>query len=273
MLRALGAVARAARRAGLGPVFARARDAADAAFQRAGRPPLAVTIDGVRVRGFARHRSFLDEAARPGTTYRELFVRALKPGMTVIDGGAHVGLYSVLGARGVGPAGRVLAFEPDPYNFRALEENTRGLANVTLSRSALAEARREAAFHRSSGTIGSSLLARDTSIGVETVDVTSIDDELDGEDVASLLVKLNVEGAEPLVLEGARRTLERVADATLFVEAAPDHLGADAARIVAQIKELGFEVFRIRLRDQALERIRPGEPLEKGHLLARRSSS
>lgn len=273
MLRALGTVARGARRAGLGGVLARARDTADAAFQRAGLPPLAATIDGARVRGYLRHRSFLDEAARPGTTYRELFVRTLKPGMTVIDGGAHVGLYSVLGARGVGPGGRVLAFEPDPYNFRALEANTGGLANVTLSRSALAERRREAAFHRSSGTIGSSLLARDTSIGVETVAVTSIDDELEGREVASLLVKLNVEGAEPLVLEGARRTLDRVADATLFVEAAPDHLGEDAPRIVGQIEELGFEVFRIRLRDQALAQIRPGEPLEKGHLFARRASS
>lgn len=88
MLRAAAILARAARAAGLGQAFAATRDAADAVFLRAGLPPpLSASVDGVRVRGYLRHRSFLDEAARPGTTYRELFVRTLRPGMTVVDGG------------------------------------------------------------------------------------------------------------------------------------------------------------------------------------------
>jgi FkbM family methyltransferase len=271
MLRALGTLAHAARSAGLGGVFARTRDAADAGFQRAGRPPLRASIDGVRVRGYFRHRSFLDEAVRPGTTYRELFVQALRPGMTVVDGGAHLGLYTVLGARGVGPEGRVLAFEPDPYNLRALAVNARGLPNVVVSDKALADGPGEASFHRSSGTIGSSLLARDTSIGSHTVQLTSIDDELADAEVGALVIKLNVEGAEPRVLEGARRTLARVEDATLFVEVAPELLGDHAAELVPQLEELGFDVFKITLADQSLRAIRPGEPVAKGHLLARRA--
>jgi FkbM family methyltransferase len=232
-----------------------------------------VSVNGLRVCGYLRHRSFLDEAARPGTTYRELFVRTLRPGMTVIDGGAHLGLYTVLGARGVGPGGRVLAFEPDPYNLRALEANTRDLPNVVVSTKALAEGPGEATFHRSSGTIGSSLLARDTSIGAATARLTSIDDELAGAELQSLAIKLNVEGAEPRVLEGARETLTRCEDATLFVEVSPDLLGEQTAELAPQLVELGFEVFRITLADQSLRRILPGEPLEKGHLLARRSGA
>jgi FkbM family methyltransferase len=270
MLRAAATLARAARAVGLGTAFAATRDAADAAFLRAGFPPFSASIDGVRVRGYLRHRSFLDEAAQPGTTYRELFVRTLRPGMTVVDGGAHLGLYTVLGARGVGPAGRVLAFEPDPYNLRALEANTGGLANVVLSSKALAEGPGEATFHRSSGTIGSSLLARDSDIGADTAELTSIDDELAGVELRSLVIKLNVEGAEPRVLEGARETLARCADTTLFVEISPDLLGEQAAELVPQLMELDFDVFRINLTDQSLRRILPGEPPEKGHLLARR---
>ncbi len=270
MLRAAGIFARAARAAGLGEAFGATRDAADAMFLQTGLPPLSASIDGVRVRGFLRHRSFLDEAARPGTTYRELFVRTLRPGMTVVDGGAHLGLYTVFGARGVGPGGRVLAFEPDPYNLRALEANSRGLANVVVSPKALAEGPGEAMFHRSSGTIGSSLLARDTSTGAEPVQLTSIDDELAGAALSSLVVKLNVEGAEPRVLEGARETLARCKDATLFVEVSPDLLGERTAELVPQLMELGFDVFRITLADQSLQRILPEEPLAKGHLMAKR---
>jgi FkbM family methyltransferase len=271
MLRAAATLARAARAAGLGDAFATTRDAADAVFLRAGLAPFSASVDGVRVRGYLRHRSFLHEAGRPGTTYRELFVRTLRPGMTVVDGGAHLGLYTVLGARGVGPGGRVLAFEPDPYNLRALEVNTRELGNVVVSAKALAEGPGEAMFHRSSGTIGSSLLARDTSIGAETAELTSIDDELAGAELRGLVIKLNVEGAEPRVLEGARETLTRCHDATLFVEVSPDLLGEQAAALVPQLEELGFEVFRITLADQSLRRILPGEPPAKGHLLARRA--
>jgi FkbM family methyltransferase len=270
MLRAAATLARAARTAGLGDAFAATRDAADAVFLRAGVPPFSASIDGVRVRGYLRHRSFLHEASERGTTYRELFVRTLRPGMTVVDGGAHLGLYTVLGARGVGPRGRVLAFEPDPYNLRALEANARGLANVVVSAKALAEGPGEATFHQSSGTIGSSLLARDSSIGAETARLTSIDDELAGAELPSLVIKLNVEGAEPRVIDGARETLTRCEDATLFAEASPDLLGDQTAELVPQLLELGFDVFRITLADQSLQRIHPGEPLEKGHLLARR---
>jgi len=270
MLRAAATLARAARAVGLSTAFARTRDAADAVFLRAGRPPFSTSIDGVRVRGYLRHRSFLHEAEQPGTTYRELFVRTLRPGMTVIDGGAHLGLYTVLGARGVGPGGRVLAFEPDRYNFRALEVNTRGLANVVLSSKALAEGPGQATFHRSSGTIGSSLLPRDSGIAAETARLTSIDEELAGAELRSLVVKLNVEGAEPRVLEGARETLAHCDDATLFVEISPELLGEQAAELVPQLVELGFEVFRINLGDQSLRQVLPGEPPEKGHLLARR---
>ncbi|MEP6977482.1 MAG: FkbM family methyltransferase [Thermoleophilia bacterium] len=273
MLRAAAMLARAARAVGLGSAFAAARDGADTVFLRAGRPPFSASIDGVRVRGYLKHRSFLDEAAQPGTTYRELFVRTLRPGLTVVDGGAHLGLYTVLGARGVGPAGRVLAFEPDPYNLRALEFNTRGLANVVVSSEALADAPGQATFHRSSGTIGSSLLARDSDIGTYTTQLTSIDEELAGADLRGLVVKLNVEGAEPRVLEGARETLARCDDATLFVEISPDLLGGQAAELVPQLEELGFDVFRIKLADQSLRRVLPEEPPEKGHVLAKRAGA
>jgi predicted methyltransferase len=51
----------------------------------------------------------------------------LRPGDTCIDVGADFGWYSVIGAKAVGPAGRVIAFEPLPQNFEFLKRN--GAAN------------------------------------------------------------------------------------------------------------------------------------------------
>lgn len=45
---------------------------------------------------------------------RRCVERFLRPGMTVLDIGAHHGFYTLLASRRVGPAGRVIAFEPSP---------------------------------------------------------------------------------------------------------------------------------------------------------------
>ncbi len=54
--------------------------------------------------------------------------RNVREGDCFLDAGAHVGYYALLAARLVGPRGVVVAFEPDPENFKAL------VANVNLNR-------------------------------------------------------------------------------------------------------------------------------------------
>lgn len=54
-----------------------------------------------------------------------LVLASLQPGDVFLDVGANIGYYPVIAAGRVGPGGAVLAFEPDPRNFRLLEENLR----------------------------------------------------------------------------------------------------------------------------------------------------
>ena len=93
MLAGLGAVASAARAAGLGRPLDVVRDGCDRAFLALGQPPLRGRIEGLAFRGYLRHRSFLKTGARRGTSYVELFTQALRPGLTVV-GGAHLGAYT-----------------------------------------------------------------------------------------------------------------------------------------------------------------------------------
>jgi FkbM family methyltransferase len=263
---ALGAITRAARRAGLEPAIHGIRDLLDVPFVRIDRPPLTVKVEGLTLRGFLRHRSALADLARPGTTYAGLFTSSLRRDMTVVDAGAHLGLYALLAARA---GANVLAFEPDPYNLRALKHNA-ATARIQIVPKALADGSGRATFYRSGGTIGSSLNRRGPSDRETIVELTSLDEELRGIELSSLLVKLNIEGAELRALEGMQETLARCREATMFVEVNPEVLRRPQD-LVSRLRELGFEVSWIDRATQALVSLDASAPLGKGHLFACRS--
>ena len=244
----------------------RLRDVLDAPFVRAGHPPLAIDLGGVKPRGFLRHRSALADLNRPGTTYRRLFEASLRPGMLVVDAGAHVGFYSLLATRAGAP---VVAFEPDPYNLRALEYNLAG-TNARIVPKALGDRPGRHAFYRSRVTIGSSLVRRRPDDLETTVELTSLDAELRGLEPDSILVKLNIEGAELRAVEGMQETLARCADVTMFVEINPEVL-PQPQDLVDRLRELGFDVSWIDRATQELGPLDPSAPLAKGHLFASRS--
>src|ERR1700761_4550772 len=55
----------------------------------------------------------------------EALKKELKPGMNVLNMGAHIGYFAILAARQVGLPGKVTAIEAEPRNFALLEENVR----------------------------------------------------------------------------------------------------------------------------------------------------
>ena len=257
---------RAARRVGLQPAAHLLRDALDAPFVRAGRPPLAIDLGGVKPRGFLRHRSALADLNRPGATYRGLFEASLRARMAVVDAGAHIGFYSLLANR-AGAA--VVAFEPDPYNLRALEHNLAG-TGARIVPKALGDRPGRRAFYCSRVTIGSSFTRREPDDLQTTVEVTSLDEELAGVELEALLVRLNIEGAELLALEGMQETLAWCPDVTIFAEVNPAVLPRPRD-LVDQLHELGFHLAWIDLSDQSLTPLDPSGPLGKGHIFASRS--
>src|SRR5688572_28089235 len=109
-LRVLGRVAHISRSIGLEWLLKVVRNTSDIISLKLAIPLLAVTIDGLEIKGFLRHRSFLEWLStgnyEPFT--RDLFKSALKENMLVVDGGAHIGLYSLLASRGIGINGKVL---------------------------------------------------------------------------------------------------------------------------------------------------------------------
>jgi FkbM family methyltransferase len=137
-----------------------------------------------------------------------VFRRYLEPGMRVADIGANVGYYTLLAAALVGPRGEVLAFDPNSENARLilLSLAANGFANVRLYPLALSDVQGHAYFSTHVGSNGGFLdsstpLADGHGLIVPTA---RLDDLAPGR---LDFLKLDTEGSEYRILEGARRCL------------------------------------------------------------------
>jgi FkbM family methyltransferase len=213
----------------------RTRDTLTDLWKRRGTPFRPVTVGGVTVTmdvtEFTCHRLYFHGETYEPATVRCL-VERLRPGQTFVDAGANHGYFSVLAARLVGPAGRVFAFEPNPGVFEQLSQHVirNGLTNVTTARLALADKEGSLELFVSacaqnsglssitplSGAFASGSLDREKRLQVRatTFDRWREEHGLDRIDV----MKIDVEGAELLVLRGMARTLVEAPPACIICE-------------------------------------------------------
>ncbi len=247
----LGRVARSMRSARLGFILRAMVDTVDAISTRLGRPLLSANIGPAKLWGFARHRGFLEHIA--SGTYEpytlELFRAAIEPGALVVDGGAHIGLFSVTGCLRMAGAGTLISIEADPYNFRALKINLRrnGCRNARTYCAAIWETEGERAFFVSRGTIGSSLAVRPAVGKAKAIHSRTVSLDTVTRDIAStpIVVKLDVEGAEIEALRGMTALLRRVPRAVVLAEANPGaqaEAGHSDSELIGALRALGFAV-------------------------------
>lgn len=142
------------------------------------------------------------------------FNRFIFPGMVVVDGGASCGVYTVAAAKLVGPRGLVLSFEPGAEAYSTLKKNIylNHLENVRSYAAALSDKEGKAGlFHHENGPNSFSLGCFGTrGIGFEEVTTRTLSRVAQEEGVQGIgLIKLDVEGAEELVLRGAEPVITR----------------------------------------------------------------
>lgn len=141
--------------------------------------------------------------------------RTVQPGQNVLDLGANIGFYTITMASLVGPSGRVYAFEPVERTADLLQRSVaeNGFQNrVTLARGAVGQAPGSARLLVAQNTLssgGSYLLDHDIEIpdghAIVEVEVIALDDYALRRPIS--FIKMDIEGAEPLALHGARALL------------------------------------------------------------------
>jgi FkbM family methyltransferase len=178
-----------------------------------------------------------------------LLKQTITPGAVVLDVGANVGVLAMIMARWCGPKGHIHAFEPNPNPKQVLIEHLRlnGLSNrVTVCPLALSDVDGTTTFY-ATGISGKSALSN-ANIGLDAeefqVPVTTIDAYCHSLNIRPSLIKIDVEGFEFSVLNGARNTLKEVRPSVL-IELHPMNwpaLGIDTHWAAAQLTELNYTV-------------------------------
>ena len=205
-----------------------------------------------------------------------VFQRQLRPGGTVMDVGANWGYFTLIAAAATGPSGAVVSLEPDPRQYETLARNiemngfthvkpVRAAASAQAGRVTLvgyADDEENRGVTRIAG--GADRGAPDATRQFE-VDAVTIDGlmppvrEVD-------LVKIDVEGAEDLVLEGMRDGLALHRYRAVLLELHPRLLqarGVEPEACIRLLQQYGYRGWTIDASERAYRRaIDPGRSIE-----------
>lgn len=207
---------------------------------------------------------------------RQTFAALLEPGMTVVDIGAHAGLYTLAASRRVGPGGRVIAFEPSPRERARLLKHIQlnHCGNVTIESMALGDADGEAdLFVVQDHETGCNSL-RPGNVGEVRpvrVAVRRLDDYLARGGIERVdVVKMDIEGAELSVLRGAERLFRSLRPVLLceIEEARIQPWGYQGRDIVDLLLGWGYSWFAIAA-GGALQPLDPKLSTFSGNFVAR----
>jgi FkbM family methyltransferase len=202
--------------------------------------------------------------------------RIVRPGDVCVDIGAHKGYVAMRLARATGSSGRVFAFEPDPRARLLLEQNCRrnALSHVSIFPFALGARSGSMSFALSRQLGWSSLFPNDEAAAAVAerahVEVRSLDGMVGAGDVSIdparlAFVKIDVEGAEPLVLDGMRNLLAK-GSPVMWIEVNRDSLQASGGTprdLQALVEDTGYRLFQPhRTRRLGLPRVTV-QPLER----------
>jgi FkbM family methyltransferase len=168
-------------------------------------------------RGMAKLVFAFRERYEPELSYLKMI---LSPGNTFVDVGANIGIYTLAASKIVGETGRVLAFEPSVQSSPLLAKNIalNGLTNVHTFPVALSQKKGRAWLHRGPNPTLNSFGKDPSWKGDGEEVVTEILDQvlrkahIDRVDV----IKMDVQGAEELVLRGASNTVTSTHPVVIF---------------------------------------------------------
>jgi FkbM family methyltransferase len=168
--------------------------------------------------------------------------RWLRPGMTAIDIGANLGVYSLPIARLVGPGGQVFAYEPATETRRllALGKAKNGADNLHIIAAALSDGERE----------GHLVLATSSELNVlggdgpgERVRITSLEAEARARNWGAVdFIKIDAEGEEERILAGAGSFLAERSPLVMFEVKAGEKQNLT---LPAAFVAMGFDLYRL----------------------------
>ncbi len=176
--------------------------------------------------------------------------RLITPGMKIVDIGAHIGYFSRIFSRLVGENGVVYCFEPDPENYVILEKNIAALRNTRCFQKAVADTDGSIDFYHVRNSTGChSIIAPGTDARKTTVESVSVDALIAKKVLNKVdLIKMDIEGGEPIALRGMERLLRTSPHIKLITEFNAKSLAKGNVaphEFLSQLESFGFSIYCI----------------------------
>lgn len=198
---------------------------------------------------------------------RDFVAKLVRPGMTVVDAGANIGLYTLICSALMKEVGAIHAFEPGTQTYSRLLRNLElnEARNVHVNRLALSDRpgcavlRWDSKYPRFDGHRFLVQASREKRHDDELVECATLDSyaEQTALEFADFM-KIDVEGAELAVLRGAKRLLERSPNLVLLLECSKSK-----PEVEGLLRQLGYEFF---LWEPERHALRPAKFLESTQL-------
>lgn len=202
----------------------------------------------------------------------ELIKKILIENMTVVNIGANIGYYTLIAASMVGPNGKVIAFEPEPRNYKLLVENIdkNGYRNVIPIQAAVSDKQGILKFFLSESNLGASSLAEKNIAkkgGFIEVETNLLDNFLSNytKDCKVDLIQVDAEGSEGLILDGASETISKNDKLKIVMEFWPyalNNVGTDALGLLRKIEKYGFKIGMIDEKNNCITSLIPEKIVE-----------
>lgn len=175
-----------------------------------------------------------------------LMLDLLQPGDTFLDVGANIGYFAILAAAAVGEQGSVIAYEPDPENYRLLQANIELNALRPAIKSvaaALSDVDGEGRLYLSADNLGDhQVYPADEQRASVTIRLVRGDVDLERRLSRLDLVKVDTQGSEARVVAGLSRLLQWYRP-RILLELTPHSLrraGSSGRELVAMLATLGL---------------------------------
>ena len=169
-----------------------------------------------------------------------------------IDVGANLGNHSLYFSRFFS---KVVSFEPQPRTFKILALNAEIVSNVECHSCALSSFNGKAYIHSLASNMGASFIEEIPCDSSQEVEVRRLDSILDSSEKVGF-IKLDVEGTECDVIDGAQDVIKRNMPCIVFEQHEFDFIKSES-KVVNKLKHMGYSRFFTVSKAPILKGIRP----------------
>ena len=192
-------------------------------------------------------------------TQTKLIKNLVKKGDVALDIGAHIGYYTLLLAKLVGKRGEVIGFEPDQDNFQLLKKNVmvNGYTNTILESNAVSNTVGAVTLYRSALSSAKGKLHNSDNCEPIQVDAVTLDRYFAGYERGIDFIKIDAEGAEARILQGADSVLRKNPHMKIITEFSTTMItscGDDPDEFLRTLSAYGFSFYDI---DEKKKRVMP----------------